>query len=289
MKTMKLSNKLLRLIALPALMAVTATSTDAEEPLRPVLSAYTAEIGTSHIANTYLSPLKYSGGATALNYERMQAMKFSPEKWVMRLDARVSFGWPKNPVRNASMLDLDLDIRWGMMYRRRMTQGFTLMAGGSTGIAGGAFYNSRNSNNPASAKASWTVNASASAVWNGSFHGIPLCARYIVEMPLTGIFFSPEYDELYYEIYLGNHSGLVHGAWPGNFFRIDNLATLDMRFGATILRLGYRCNVLSTKASNLVTRSTTHTFVVGFASEWLSLSSRNTRGFENARVISALY
>ena len=286
---MKKTNKFLKRLVFGSLLALTGVGTQAQEPIRPVLSAYTVEIGSSHIADTYLSPLKYSGGATALNYERMQAMEFSPEKWVMRLNARAAFNWAKNTVRNASMLDLDIDIRWGMMHRWRMPQGFILMAGASTGVAGGTFYNARNSNNPASAKASWTVNASGSAVWNGSFHGIPLCARYLVEMPLTGIFFYPEYGELYYEIYLGNHSGLVHGAWPGNFFRLENLATVDMRFGGTIVRLGYRGNVLSTKACGLVTRRVTHTLVIGLASEWLTLSARKNRGIENARIISALY
>ncbi len=287
---MKLTNKYLQRAALSATLAIAALCAHADEPLlRPVLSAYTAEIGSSHIADTYLSPLKYSGWSTALNYERMQAMKFSPEKWLMRLNARVAFNKAENPARNASMLDIDINVSWGMLLHWHRPQGITLMAGGSTGVAGGAFYNARNSNNPASAKASWTVNALAGAVWNGNFHGLPLCARYLIEMPLAGIFFSPQYDELYYEIYLGNHSGLLHGAWPGNYLRLDNLATLDMRFGGTILRIGYRGTILSSKACNIVTRKVTHTLVVGLPTEWLSLSARRNRGLENARIISALY
>ena len=62
-----------------------------EEPatLRPVTSSYTYEIGGATLANTYLTPLKYKGWDMALNYERMQAMKFNPEKWVMRLTAGI--------------------------------------------------------------------------------------------------------------------------------------------------------------------------------------------------------
>ncbi len=111
----------------------------------------------------------------------------------------------------------------------------------------------------------------------------------MAELPLTGIFFSPEYGELYYEIYLGNHSNLVRGAWPGNFFRLDNLATLDLRFGATILRLGYRCGVMSSKASDIVTRRITHTAVIGIASEWLALSASPSTNTREAKIISALY
>ena len=256
---------------------------------RPVLSAYTLELGSAHIAETYLSPLKYSGWSSALNYERMQAMRFSPERWVMRLRGRLHLARTHNPARNASMWDLGLDLGWGMMHRWRFGEGWTVMAGGSTNIDGGVIYNPRNGNNPAAAKISWTVNASGALVYNGRMVRLPFCARYQAELPLTGIFFSPEYGELYYEIYLGNHRGLVRGAWPGNFFRLDNLATIDLRFGRTILRLGYRCDIFSGKASHIVTRRITHTAVVGVASEWLSLSAKPSGSLSEAKIISALY
>ncbi len=64
-------------------------SDDREAIERPVVSAYTLEAGTAHIAQTYLSPLRYSGPMLALSYERMQAMRFDPERWVMRLSGRL--------------------------------------------------------------------------------------------------------------------------------------------------------------------------------------------------------
>ncbi len=278
--------KLFRILSLAAALVCAAA---ASAQMRPVLSAYTLEAGSSHLADTYLSPLKYSGFALALNYERMQAMKFDPSRWVMRMNARVGFESAQNPARNASMLDLDLSYTWGMMRRFNFSGGWSVLAGGSTGIDGGVFYNARNSNNPASAKCAWTVNAVAGALYNGRLRGIPFCARYMAELPLTGVFFGPQYGELYYEIYLGDHSKLAHCAWPGNFFRLDNLATVDLRFGATVLRLGYRCAILSTKEAHLVTRRVTHTAVIGVASEWISLSADRSDGGEHARVISAMY
>jgi hypothetical protein len=107
-------------------------------------------------------------------------------------------------------------------------------------------------------------------------------------LPVTGAFFSPDYGELYYEIYLGNHSGLAHAAWFGNYFRLDNLLTADLRLGSTNLRLGYRADVMSTKVNNIVTRRVTHSFVIGVSGEWLSLP-RSGRISDNAKIISALY
>ena len=145
------------------------------------------------------------------------------------------------------------------MRRIKLDKGWEIGFGGSTNINGGIFYNGRNSNNPVAAQAAWNITLSA------------------------------EYDGLYYEIWLGNHKGLVHGAWPGNYFRLDNLLTADIRLGNTILRLGYSCRILSSKANDIVTRRTTHTAVIGIASEWISLGSSGTKGLDKARVISALY
>lgn len=284
---MKILNKAICATAIALVSCLSGAAQDIVE--RPVLSAYTVEAGSAHIAETYLSPLKYQGWNTALSYERMQAMRFSPEKWVMRLRGRLNLARTHNPARNASMWDLGLDLGWGMMRRWNFGQGWTVMAGGSTNIDGGVLYNARNGNNPVAAKIAWTVNASAALTYNGRMGRLPFCARYQAELPLTGIFFSPEYGELYYEIYLGNHHGLIRGAWPGNFFRLDNLATIDLRFGRTILRLGYRCGVFSRKASHIVTRKISHMAVVGVASEWLSLSAKPSHNLAEAKIISALY
>ncbi len=279
-----------KIYSLLAALAVFA-SAFAEEPVaieRPVVSAYTLELGSAHIAQTYLSPLCYSGIAMALSYERMQAMRFDPERWVMRLSGRLDGAHThNNPARNASMWDLGLNIGWGMSRRWNVDR-WSFYGGGYTAIEGGILYVPRNSNNPVAAKAAWTIGATAAAVYHTSLWGKRLTLRYLAEMPLTGIFFSPEYGELYYEIYLGNHSGLVRGAWPGNFFRLNNLLTADIALGRTILRLGYRCNVSSTKTHDIVSRHIEHMAVVGLASEWISLSpSRDTAA--KAKYISALY
>lgn len=282
---MNLKNKILALLAFLAMLPASAQDVE-----RPVLSGYTLEIGTAHIAETYLSPLRHSGTAIALGYERMQAMRFNPEDWVMRLDGRLLMSQTRNnPARNASMYDLDLRLGWSMLRRFRPADSWSVYAGGSTTADGGVIYLPRNSNNPVAAKVSWTVNLSAGAAWNTRIKGMPVCLRYLVDMPLTGIFFSPQYGELYYEIYLGNHKDLVRGAWPGNYFRLNNLLTADLRFGRTIVRLGYRCDIKSVKASDIVTRNIEHLAVVGIASEWLSLSADRKQPLERAKIISALY
>lgn len=261
---------------------------DSIPPLRPVTSAYMLEIGSSSVADSYLSPITYRGWSAAFAYERMQAMKFDPDNWVMQLNARIELDRGRNHADNATTWRIDGTFSWGMLRRWHPLPGLTLAAGGSTGIDAGCIYNPRNSNNPASAKLAWTVNATAYAAYNLRIGRLPVTLRYQPVLPLAGIFFAPEYDELYYEIYLGNHDGLVHFAWPGNRFAMTNLFTADLHFGATSLRIGYRGYTFSSKANDLVTNIHTHAFVIGLSGEWLSLSRRRSLS-RDARIISALY
>lgn len=285
MKTLLL---LLSLITLSAVPRVSASEVDSVRPLRPVAAAYTFEVGSAHLADTYISPLEYDGWSAAFRYERMQAMKFDPDRWIMRLSASVEVDRTQNPARNAVMWMGSIDASWGMLRRWRLPWSLTLAAGGSTGVNLGCLYNDRNGNNPASAKAAWTVNATAMAAWNVTLGRLPVTLRYQPTVPLTGVFFSPDYGELYYEIYLGDDSGLAHCAWWGNYFAMENLLTADLRFGGTSLRLGYRNYILSTKVNYITTRVVTHAFVIGLSGEWLSLNPRHPFN-RDARVISALY
>lgn len=248
-----------------------------QQPLRPVYSVYSFEAGSSHVAETYLSPLRYDGWTMALGYSRAQSMRFDPQNWTMELGARLALDRMLNrPSHNSTEWRLKFELSWAMMHKWRLSDGITLYAGGSTRADAGVYYLPRNGNNPAAAKASWTIGPRIGAVWNLNIGRCPLMLMYTAEMPIAGIFFQPAYGELYYEIYLGNRSGLVRGAWPGNYRRLDQAITADIRFGATILRVGYSPRIFSSKASDIVTRNVSHTFIFGIASEWIALDHRKT-------------
>lgn len=278
----------LLLSILCVMLSAMAFAQDEPATLRPVTSSYTYEIGGATLANTYLTPLKYKGWDMALNYERMQAMKFNPEKWVMRLTAGIDLNRTDNPAKNATMWRLVADFSWGMTYRFKLPHNITLAGGGSTSLDLGCVYNARNGNNPVAVEAAWTVNLTGYASWNVKIGRLPVTLRYQPTIPLTGVFFSPDYGELFYEIYLGNHSGLAHCAWWGNYFRMENLATADLHLGTTSLRVGFRNNILSTSINDITTRTITYSAVIGVTTEWISLNP-SRKADNNARIISALY
>ncbi|MDE5785857.1 MAG: DUF3316 domain-containing protein, partial [Duncaniella sp.] len=250
--------------------------------------AYMVEAGGARLADTYLSPLPYDGLHLGLYYQRYQAMKFSPERWSMSLTVRISLDKSNNAAGNATMWDAGLTADWGMMRRYSINRWLTLAPGASTTVTAGAVYSPANSNNPVSAKASWTVNFTGLATARFHIKKLPVTVTYRPTLPVTGAFFSPDYGELYYEIYLGNSSGLAHAAWWDNYFMIDNLVTADLEFGATFLSVGYHGNILSTRVNHLTTNIFTHSFVIGVSGEWLSLNPRKSFP-EHSRIIHALY
>ena len=152
----------------------------------------------------------------------------------------------------------------------------------------GCIYNARNGNNPVAVEAAWTVNATGYVTWKTKILNLPVTLKYQPTVPLAGVFFSPDYGELFYEIYLGNHSGLAHFAWWGDYFRMDNLLTADLHFGSTALRVGFRSDLLSTKVNHIVTRVVTYSAVIGVSGEWMSLNPYKRLNPE-ARIISAIY
>lgn len=271
-----------------ALTASAQTDGIAPETIRPVTAAYTLGIGNCRLTDTYLTPLKYCGWSASLRYERWQAAKFNPDNWLMQLNAALDVSRGSNPSRNASMWNGSVGMTWGLIHRWRLPYNLTVGTGGVIDIVAGCLYNRRNSNNPASAKGAVTLDATAYISWSGRVLETPVTLRYQPTLPVTGAFFSPEYDQLYYEIYLGNRSGLVHPAWWGNYFRMENLVTVDFRVSNSAIRIGYRSGIMSTKINNITTNIATNQLIIGVSGEWISLSP--VKGVSrDARIISAYY
>ncbi|MDE6086411.1 MAG: DUF3316 domain-containing protein, partial [Muribaculaceae bacterium] len=219
-------------IALAVFTLLTCLLGNAQETLRPVTTSWTVGAGSAHIADTYLSPLKYSGWNTSLGYNRMQVMPWKDaDTWISRLNIKADLNRALNPAGNATMWGAELHASWGTMKRWKISDRIFLGLGPALSIDAGCLYNARNSNNPASAKCSATIDAIGFISWSHSIGKCAFTLSYQPSLPVIGAFFSPRYDELYYEIYLGNHSGLAHVAWWGSRFKLDNLVALDIHLG----------------------------------------------------------
>lgn len=261
--------------------AAAALGLSAQEPVRPVSSSWMAEAGSAHLADTYLSPVKYAGAHFGLTYSRRQAMKRTDltQGW----DASVSFDRTKNPARNATLLGARIEGSWRIVRRWALPCGFSVGAGGYAGVEAGALYLSRNGNNPAQAVAAASVGPEVFAQWRRG----NLTLRLEASSPLLGAFFCPDYGELYYEIALGNHGGLAHFGWPGNRRRLRSLLSADIRLGGATLRLGYRLDATSSSANHITSRRIEHSAVVGVVCDFITINPR--KPLNDAEIITAYY
>lgn len=267
--------------ALVAAMCFYTSSLQAQEAgsdtvSRPVTSIFTLDMGRADVLDTYLTPVTYHGPNLRLGYEAIQACGFNPGKWVRDLEVGVDYGNVKNPTGVNQMHSLMVEGRWSLERRWRdvLTPGLQFTAGGMVQARGGAIYNGHNSNNICSVKVHMALGVAGTASYPLNLGRLPVTLNYRMTMPVIGACYSPEYDESYYEIYVGNHSGLVHPAWWGNRFDIDNLVAADLHLGHTTLRLGYRNHFTHTSIRNLTHRHQSHSLVLGISTTIQTLSPR---------------
>lgn len=261
------------------------------EVIRPVTSTFYYAVGSANITDTYLTHIKYGGWSMALGYERWQAMGFNPRRWVMQLHTSVNAWHTVNPGGNITIWHGSVNVQWGMMRRWRIRPLGAYLSWGvgpMTRLCLGLNYDTANGNNPVAAKASWTVGAEAFVAKSLRIGRTQVDARWVTTLPVTGVFFSPQYAELYYEIYLGDHRDLAHWAYWGNYVAWDNQVIADVHLGGTIVSIGYRQTLLSTHVSHLTTRMTSHALSIGVGGEWMSLRPRQEVSAQ-AQIISATY
>lgn len=240
---------------------------------RVLSTIYALEIGGEQAFNTYLSPLRHTGTTFALSGR--WSRPFSAPLWSMDINARARMGVLHNPANTAAMTDLGISLSWQAGRTFRPLPALSLKAGTGIMVDAGVLYLPRNSNNPVAARA-WagaTINGAAQYSLRLWGHTIRIIDE--VSLPTLGVFFSPHFGQSYYEISLGETSGLARCGWWGNHFAIDNLVAVEIPLYSTYLRFGYRLNALNSKASDIHSRITTHSFVLGICTDWLNVTRRH--------------
>ena len=253
----------------------TRTEVGAQDSLpRPVTSVYRLEVGAANARSTYLSPLRYSGSIWSVSGDWSKAFQKNPEHLVMSFSAALNYRSMLNPPGSARMLGIDARFDWGMAYRWHLPENLQLTAGALFDLTGGALYLPRNGNNPVTIPARVGFDIDASLSWRFKIGKLPMLLTERVSIPFIGAFFSPQYGETFYEIYLGNHSGLAHCGWWGNNFGINNLLSVKMDFGRTALEIGYRYDYKSYYANHLFTATAANSFVIGVIPQGLGMKNR---------------
>lgn len=226
-------------------------------------STYRIEAGAGSILETYLSPLKYHGASMALSGSWRHALRGS-KTVEMTFDGSIEGFITRSPAKNANMYLGSISFDWGVRRLWKAGTNWRLGIGGGPRLDAGVIYEPRNGNNPAAAKCAVAAEISAFGSYSFNWLGKRLTVTDDVRLPSASIFFSQQYGESYYEIYRGNHSGLVHFGWWGNNFCIDNLLSIEIPMKKGALTAGYHFKVRSSYICDINTQAVSHAFVVGW-------------------------
>jgi len=224
-------------------------------------SRYSILIGQSRTADTYISPLRYSGIYTAV--DGWWSRPVSSHGWSINGTARIEAAFLKNPAFAGREYNLMANASIGASREFQLPWEITVSPGAGLNIEAGGIFLPYNGNNPASAKAFTGAEISLSASRKFNIRSRPARISLRASLPSLGVAFSPQFGESYYEIYLGNHSGLARLAWWGNRFRFSSILAFDISLGRHTLSLGYHYSILSSEFSCLRTHISTHALSIG--------------------------
>lgn len=261
----------MKCVALALCMSGIAISSGASRPQehdstilsRPVVSTYTAEFGAVSVLDTYLTPLTHHGAGGALTGRWCKMMR-SDIPLVMDFDGRLQGATATGPSGNQRLYDISVAFAWGVSRQWTVTPQWSLAAGACVGFDAGGIYLPKPGNNPASAKIDAMLSLRLAASWTATLAGRSITLFDRLTLPSFGTIFSPAYGETYYEIYLGNRRGLVHPAWWGNHFCVDNLIGAEWQLSSRALLVGYRLQQRTSWINHLNTHRTLHSLVIGF-------------------------
>lgn len=252
-----------------------ADSIPAERP-RPLTSTYHVSLGGMSALSTYLSPVMHSGTTAGLGGEWSRRLRCDRYDLSQSYSASFAMGFLSDPHAKSAMSDIHLALAWHLMRDFSLLPGLAIGLGAGLSAEGGLLYLPRNSNNPVAARVSVDMTVHASASYVMRIGRLPVRLIEQVSLPSLGLFFSPHYGQSYYEIYLGERSGLARCGWWGNHFGINNLCAVEIPVCGIRLRLGYALEVRSSLASGINTRITSHQCVLGISTDWINVT-RNSQ------------
>ncbi len=231
-------------------------------------------LGNVQLTDTYLSPMKYSGGSLMILHERIKPTSWLDNKLILQHQFELQIAAAKNPRGSASEYFGKVSYNLGALHPMLYNNTFRAWAGADWKSFLGGLYNARNTNNPGSVKAYSNIQLTAMALYQWKIFTF----RWQLTTPIFGILFSPDYGHSYYEMFsLGNKKGILNFASLHNQQALTNYLTVDCPVKNITFRLAYRGDYYTSKVNNLVTKISSHHLTVGVAVESINFGGQKTR------------
>lgn len=233
-------------------------------------------IGKINVYDTYLSPLEYKGPELRFMHESMRMTRLMGGRVSAQRIVQVNCSSTDNISKSSTSYSGMFNWTYALHYQYNVNGNLKILFGPMIDLNGGFIYNTRNSNNPAQAKAYGNIDASAMAIYKFRIARYPMVVRYQANLPFMGVMFSPEYGQSYYEIFSLGHGGRnVLFTSFHNAPSLRQMLTLDFPVGKTIMRAGYLCDIQQAKVNNLKSHFYSHNFMIGFVRNFHMIRGKN--------------
>lgn len=229
-------------------------------------------LGYSNVFDTYLSPQEYKGMEARILRENIKKTHMMDGGLNRQTLFHASISYTKNRADNNHTMSALASWNYGYLYNLPIGDKLKVMAGGLGDISGGFTYNLRNGNNPASVRASISLDASAMVLYDLQVGKKTIPLRYQLSFPLLGLRFSPHYGQSYYEIFCQDDAkGTIKLTTPFSVPSSMHMLTADIPFGKFTLRCAYVMDLQQSSLSGIRTHHYSHTLMVGVIKQFLRL------------------
>ena len=223
-------------------------------------------VGAVNVLDTYLSSEKYSGAELRLLSQSRKSRNALAHTFVNQGNIFLA----SNRADNNDELGASYEFQYHLRREWALSPSWKVEAGG--GVVGnvGFLYNMRNSNNPAQARVSLSLNPSVATDYRFQLFRRIVGLRYEAAAPLIGLMFSPNYGQSYYEIFgRGNYDHNVVPTTVGSTPSLRHMLTFDIPLSKktttrTALRVGYLGDYWQARVNNLKYHQYSHMFVLGW-------------------------
>ena len=249
---------------------------DSLRATRYVMRSVLYGAGVSNVLDTYLSPLEYKGPEVRILRENMRMTRLMNGNVSAQNLLQAYMSYTHNPSQTGYMYTGLLNWSYALHYQFRLSEQLKLLAGPTIDLNGGFVYNTRNSNNPAQAKAYGSLGISGMAIYKFHIGNYPLVVRYQANLPLLGAMFSPEFGQSYYEMFSLGHKGKnVLFTSLHNSPSLRQMLTLDFPIRKVTMRVAYVCDLQQAKVNHLKYHTYSHDFMIGFVKNFYLLKGKN--------------
>lgn len=231
--------------------------------------------GTSHLYDTYLSPLSYKGGHVNLLYETLRKTHWLEGRITTQSFVDGNLFITENPRGTANEMGGTCNYSIGWQYNWTFRNPLRIQLGGNLHVGVGCIYNTRNSNNPAQALAEIDLGTTIALIYPFKIKKHPFTARYQGIFPLLGTKFMPRYGQSYYEISQGHLDKDIRCTYPGNAPSMRHLITLDFPLSGFTFRAGYLCNIRQSQLNGIRQHIWQHSLMIGYVKHFRFIKKKD--------------